>query len=286
VQWGRAASYWTEVGALLGMKLILSFRGAHINYAPLSDLALAETYRKVFPKFDAFHAVSEAIASEGRKYTSGNPLVRVIHSGINIAKTEISTRKSAPQNSPGTIRILSVGRFHWKKGYPVAFEAIRKLTGEGIRLKYELVAGGDDEEVVYMVNDMNLRDQVVFHGNMSQQQVFELMKECDLLLLPSVEEGIANVVLEAMAVGLPVISSDCGGMAEAVLEGETGLLFRSRNSDHLAARIREFLQMDAGKKSKMIMAARKHIHDNFSMERLGKEMDRLYKDVEQSKTGK
>ncbi len=285
VQWGKSAADWAPVGELLGMKLILSFRGAHINYSPLADSVLADTYRRVFPSYHAFHAVSNAIATEGKKYISGETEVRVIHSGINSGVAQFIGKKEMAGKKSNTLRILSVGRFHWKKGYPIAFEAISKLVAKGFNLKYELVAGGDNEEAVYLVHDMNLQDHVVFHRAIPHNKVFGLMAECDLLLLPSVEEGIANVVLEAMAVGLPVLSSDCGGMAEAVQDGTTGLLFRNRDSDHLASKIREFSEMSSERKSEMIKAAQRNIMENFSMDSLGTEMVGLYKDVLKSPQG-
>ena len=53
------------------------------------------------------------------------------------------------------------------------------------------------------------------------------MRESDCLILPSVQEGISNVVLESMAIGLPIISSDCGGMKEIINDGRNGFLFSS-----------------------------------------------------------
>ena len=68
------------------------------------------------------------------------------------------------------------------------------------------------------------------------------MQDFDLLILPSLNEGIANVVLEAMALGIPVISADCGGMSEVVLPNETGWLVPVRDSEAMGEAIIEFTQ--------------------------------------------
>jgi len=71
------------------------------------------------------------------------------------------------------------------------------------------------------------------------------MNQYDVLLLSRVEEGNANVVLEAMAVGLPVISTDCGGMREVVSNGETGWLVPPRNPAAIAKALEKFIHLPA-----------------------------------------
>ena len=70
------------------------------------------------------------------------------------------------------------------------------------------------------------------------------MKESDCLILSSVDEGISNVVLESMAIGLPVISSDCGGMEE-ILRMELMAIFQSRDSKSLTLKLRSFMKQES-----------------------------------------
>ena len=74
---------WLAILAL-GIKLVLSLRGAHINYSPIADLKLADMYRKNFPKVDAFHAVSKAIALEAQKYGAQKSNISVVYSGLDL----------------------------------------------------------------------------------------------------------------------------------------------------------------------------------------------------------
>ena len=66
----------------------------------------------------------------------------------------------------------------------------------------------------------------IIHPN-SQHDVYNIMSKSDCFILPSVQEGISNVVLESMAIGLPIITSDCGGMKEIIKNGKNGLYFPS-----------------------------------------------------------
>ena len=90
------------------------------------------------------------------------------------------------------------------------------------------------EEILYEMHSLGVRENITIRGNMEQQEVIELLFEHDVLILPSIMEGIANVVLEAMAIGLPVISTDCGGMNEVVKMGETGWLIPKRSEIAIA----------------------------------------------------
>ena len=84
------------------------------------------------------------------------------------------------------------------------------------------------------MNQLGINDSVNIMNELPQDELFEIMRSFDVLLLPSLNEGIANVVLEDMAIGIPVISSDCGGMPEVVIPNTTGWLVPVRDSKAIA----------------------------------------------------
>ncbi|MFL2983043.1 MAG: glycosyltransferase [Candidatus Neomarinimicrobiota bacterium] len=87
------------------------------------------------------------------------------------------------------------------------------------------------------------------------------IKLSDCLILPSVEEGIANVVLEAMALGTPVISSNCGGMNEIIRNKENGYLFQKRNPKYLSKVMEDVIFLDKDQRMSIINnAAKKDIY--------------------------
>ena len=106
-----------------------------------------------------------------------------------------------------------------------------------------MVSVHNSEELLFLVNDMNLKDSVTFLDSISQEKVYEKMLESDLFLLPSVEEGIANVCVEAMLSKLPVLSTDCGGMSELIVDSETGFLVPPRSPKAIADKISIFAKL-------------------------------------------
>ncbi|MBS1517275.1 MAG: glycosyltransferase family 4 protein [Bacteroidetes bacterium] len=263
IQWAKTLQRNPYLFELLKCRFALSLRGAHINYSPINDPALAESYRKYFPAIDGFHAVSEAIAKEAVKYGADIKKINVIYSSVSekILKNEIAFKK----NHGEEIRIISIGRFHWKKGYHYALDAMKILIGKKIKFRYTIVAQGEiPEEILFILNDPDLKKHIELKSGMDHEKLMSEMRSSDMLILPSVEEGIANVVLEAMAAGIPVISTDCGGMKEAVSDGENGILIKVRDPELLAEKISELSHYSYESKSEMILNARKTIAEKFS----------------------
>ena len=113
----------------------------------------------------------------------------------------------------------------------------------------------------------------------SQKEVYQKMSESDCLLLPSVEEGIANVVLEAMAIGLPVISSNCGGMREIIADKSIGLIFKLRDTSNLVFVMKNIMNMSEREKRKMVTNAMSHIEKKHDYDSLGYKMFQLYRSI-------
>ena len=92
LQWAKGIADWVWVKEF-DMKLVVSLRGAHINYTPVSEPKYAEIYKKYFPLVDGFHAVSNAIAEEALKYNISKEKTRVVYSGLNLNKIEFRISK-------------------------------------------------------------------------------------------------------------------------------------------------------------------------------------------------
>ena len=105
------------------------------------------------------------------------------------------------------------------------------------------------------------------------------MATSNLLLLPSLNEGIANVVLEAMAMSLPVISSDCGGMSEVVKHRETGWLVPIRNPKAIADAVIDYSQTSNKELSNIVKNANELIKSEFNTKENIAQFINLYKSV-------
>lgn len=273
LQWAKAAEEWIFLKHCFGVRLVLSLRGSHINHSPLADIALAESYRKHLPQYDAFHAVCRAIAKKAEEFGVTGDKTHIIYSGIK--SVPLSLRSNHSSNTE--VRLLTVGRFHWVKGYHYLLDAISLLRQRKVSVKLTLIAQGKmPEEILFQLNDLRLNMEVRWIQGLPHEAVLREMENHDLLVLPSVEEGIANVILEAMNVGLPVISTKCGGMGEVIEHGVNGFLVPVRNTGALADMVLHFTECSSDEIDLIRINAHQTVREKFSDAISGKKFTELY----------
>lgn len=272
IQWAREIEDWIWLKTF-NIKVILSLRGTHINTSPLADNDLAKLYNKYFPEITAFHCVSDAIMKVGKKYSMDPENAMTIYSGVNINKMKDFRYAYAGRSK---LKLLSVGRNHWKKGYNYSILSANLLKKSGVDFTYEIVSK-ESEENNYLINLLDLKNHVKFIGTLENVDVLKKMESSDLLLLPSVEEGIANVVLEAMAIGLLVISTNCGGMSEVVKNRYNGLLIEPRSPKDMFKAIKLISSLSYSEKLKMRANAKETILTQHNMQDSIRKFCELYK---------
>jgi glycosyltransferase involved in cell wall biosynthesis len=149
----------------------------------------------------------------------------VIPNGVNIE--EIQSSQCLPL--VGDPSFLYVGHLEWHKGVDILLGAFKQLSErEGFHNAHlHLVGSGRMETLARnFVITKNLVERVHFWGTQSQEMVFRLLKGCDILVLPSRHEASPVVLLEAMAAGKPIISTNIGGIPEMLADGRNALLVR------------------------------------------------------------
>jgi glycosyltransferase involved in cell wall biosynthesis len=176
---------------------------------------------------------------------------------------------------PGTYRansyILSVGRFSDpRKNVRMLFEAyyrLRQLMPDAPRLLLvgqSLPSKADWELTI----SLGISDYIDLDENATVDELAEIYRNAALFVLSSNEEGLGVVVLEAMASGIPVISTDCGGPATIVIDGKTGRLIPVGDVEAMAMQLRRLLG-DASLRRRMCEAGRRLVEGNFSLEAAG-----------------
>ena len=239
-QWVSVLSYLENLKLPECTKTILSQRGYHINVRPFVNQDNKVFLNEVFSKLDGFHSVSKAIQKKSNEiYTSPQKIDHVVYSGFDIDSFGFKNT----WNTNKKIQILSIGRNHWIKDYRSAILAMSILKEKKIPFHYTVVGVNKSEELLFLVNELNLTDSVTFLNSIPQEEVYEKMLESDLFLLPSVEEGIANVCIEAILSKLPVLSTDCGGMSELIVDSVTGFLAPTRSPKAIADKISIFAKL-------------------------------------------
>jgi glycosyltransferase involved in cell wall biosynthesis len=176
---------------------------------------------------------------------------RVIPYGVDVATfSPDPTRRSIwrqrlgiPKNAP---LLLGVGRMATKKGFAVLIEILPPLLAEHPELRVVLAGGGDLLEV-FQAATREWHDRVFFPGSVQRDTLPDLFRAADVFVLPAVHDakgnvdGLPNVILEAMASGLPVVASGISGIPLAVEDGRTGRLVAERDGLGLLGAIRQML---------------------------------------------
>ena len=202
---------------------------------------------------------------------------KVIYTAFDIDSFSFKKKERKFNNS---YKFVSVGRFHWKKGYQYSISAVNRLLEEGNNIHYTIITNGNpSEEILYQIDDLGISNNIHLKSFYKQDDIYLEIVNSDCLLLPSVEEGIANVVIESMGLNTLVISSDCGGMAEVIRNGENGFLYKSRELEELIIKMRFVINLSVKDRVLIINKAKSDIRNKFSMNKLGTKMEQLYLNV-------
>jgi glycosyltransferase involved in cell wall biosynthesis len=177
---------------------------------------------------------------------------------------------------PTANRLVCVGRLCEQKGQLLLLEAIERLGGEGISL--QLVLAGDGEmrpDVERAIAERGLADSVTITGWIDIERVRAELLRADALVLPSFAEGLPVVIMEAMALGRPVISTLIAGIPELVRDGIDGFLVPSGDVQALADAIRRFLLLDEHSVARMAASCRERVRERHDIRNEAAKLARL-----------
>jgi glycosyltransferase involved in cell wall biosynthesis len=190
--------------------------------------------------------------------------VHVCRHGIDLA------RFATPARTPRPGRIVSVGRLVPKKGFDVLIRACGELQRRGIAFELVILGGGDlHDELLVLAAEQGISDRISLLGSRPQRDVIEQLAAAEIFALSPVvlpdgdRDGIPNVLLEAMAAGVPVVATTVSGIPEVITDGETGRLVPQRRPDLLADALAELLT-DPAARTRLGEAGRHHAHQHAS----------------------
>jgi galacturonosyltransferase len=215
-------------------------------------------YRTALKKAKVVFFENEGNAKEfiDRKILPREKITVLPGAGINL---ECYPLKAYPEND--RIHFLYLGRIMKEKGIDELFAAMRRLHDAfGDKVVLDLV-GFFDDDYEAEVNQLVADGIAVFHGFQTEPAPYYAAADC--VVLPSYHEGLSNVLLEAAAIGRPVITSDIHGCKEAVNDGETGLLCRVKDAKDLYQKMRQMANLSRSAREQMGLAARKKIEQEF-----------------------
>jgi colanic acid/amylovoran biosynthesis glycosyltransferase len=205
--------------------------------------------------------------------------VELIYHGLDfeaIGETDDILEKATPQ------LILSVGRLQEKKGFAYLIKACAILRQRGLDFRCEIVGEGPGEEALSsLIQSLGLLDTVTLCGALPNAKVLKKYSRASVFVLPCCvtedgdRDGIPNVILEAMAFGLPVVSTDVSGVPEVVHDSKTGLLVESRNVVELSRAIARMLENRAEAR-KLGQNASEFVQSKFDIRQNVKRLGQLF----------
>ena len=193
-----------------------------------------------------------------------------------LGRIGVDTRKWAPakthpeETSSRPFRIITVGRLHRVKGHDVLIRAVHHLVGQGRGVQLDIVgAGPERDRLDELVKQSGLTGQVQIRGSLSEDQIIDLMNQADLFALASLAEPLGVAYMEAMAMGLPTIGTNAGGVPEIITDGQNGLMVPPSDVMALAQGITRLMD-DPQLRRRLSLAGRQSIVEKFDS-RIGAE---------------
>jgi glycosyltransferase involved in cell wall biosynthesis len=286
-EWNVAAVDHLPVFDVLGCPVLTSCRGSEITVFP--HIPTLDHYASCLPEVirraSAVHCVSESLMHDAAGFGLDPAKARVIRPAVDA--DAFRPAPGAPGRERDVLRVVSVGWLRWEKGHEYSLQAIHALVQGGVPVHFEILGGvpeesrgraGERERIRHTIADLGLERHVHLHGQATHAEVGRRVAAADAFLHASVAEGIPNVVLEAMACAVPVVTTDSGGVSEAVTDGIEGFVVGARDPAALAAAL-ERLWRDPLLARRMGDAGRDRVRRAFRPDRHIDEFLDLYREV-------
>jgi len=240
--------------ALRILSFLNQFQGARVvsfHGADLSGEFSAKTYKPLWNCAELFLCRSESLREQLLAKRCPAERIRLNYTGVPLPAS-FEGRRLPDWRGGEPVRVLQACRFLEKKGLDVTLHALRWLKDEAVPAFLTLAGEGPEElSLRALARDLGIEDRISFAGFLGQEQLEEKYRRHHVFVHPSRttaegdREGIPNAVLEAMAHGLPVVSTRHSGIPEAVTNGHDGVLVERADPALLAGALRELIDDSA-----------------------------------------
>jgi glycosyltransferase involved in cell wall biosynthesis len=238
---------------------------AFIRRSPVTWAALL-LYRLTFPRARRvfFQNLDDLDLFVRARLVSSDKAERLPGSGVDLARFEATPLVS--DRSTRAPVFLLIARMLWDKGVGEYVAAARQVKAVCPEATFRLLGDVDSQNPAAIpaqqVADWVREGIVTYHG--STDDVRPYIADADCVVLPSYREGVPRVLLEAAAMGRPVITTDAPGCRDAVLHGETGFVCRARDAQDLAATLQAFIVFSPAERQRMAERGRAFVERQFS----------------------
>jgi colanic acid/amylovoran biosynthesis glycosyltransferase len=237
-------------------------------------------YDELFREGDLFIPVSQSLKNRIVLKGCSRKKIIVLHSGINCEKLTFSERN---QSSGEPTKVITLARLVEKKGICNGIKAIAQVVKTGRYVNYVVVGDGKLKcKLELLIKELNVESHVQLLGWRNYEEAISLLQNSHIMLAPSItaangdQEGIPNAIKEAMAMGLPVISTIHGGIPELVEDGISGFLVKEGDIDALTYRL-SYLIDHPETWATMGRAGHNFVKQNYDINKLNDRLVDLYR---------
>jgi glycosyltransferase involved in cell wall biosynthesis len=250
--------------AQLGVPFTVSLQNINtfVSLFEVQDDIVKEKLTRTFQAAKAVHYASQNMLDMSVQLGLDPSKATVIRPAVD---TELFRPTHASTERDGRFRIAMIGQLTWCGGYEFALMAVRKLIDMGVDAEVTIIGIGEDRQrVAYTIQDLELADRVTLLGDQPIEQTVVMLQSSNVFLSSNMSIGIPDALIQAMACGLPVVTTDSGGVTEAVESGVEGFVTPLMDADAMAAGLRE-LARNEGARARMGAAARGRVHREFTL---------------------
>jgi colanic acid/amylovoran biosynthesis glycosyltransferase len=267
---------YREAGIISG-KLITTFRG--IDISKYVEENGRNVYEQLFREGEFFLANCKFFGD--RAINLGcNPDKIVVHgSGLDCSKFTFKPRYFPVD---GKVQITTTGRLVEKKGIEYAIRAVAQIAVSYPNIEYKIIGDGElKEQLEKLITELHIDHIVKLLGWKQQKEIVKILNHAHIFIAPSVtaadgnQDAPVNTLKEAMAMGLPVISTRHGGIPELVEDGVSGFLVPERNVDAIALKLTYLIQHPELWEN-MGKAGRARVEEKYDMHKLNNELVEIY----------
>ncbi len=275
---GRQLAFLKDI--LPQVKLITQFHGYDVSSYVLKNGENA--YDELFAKGDCFLPVSDYFKNKLESWHCPSDKTRILYCGVYLNQFQY---RENPFQFDQKVNLLYLGRLVEKKGVEYVIEAVARLNVRFPQLRCLIVGDGDRRQgLEEQVKRLSLEKMIEFAGSVDSVQARKYFEQADLFVSPSItsergdEEGLVVTIKEAMATGVPVISTNHASIPEMIVDGFNGFLVPEKDFSSIAEKI-SYLIYNPELCRNFAQRSRRLMEEKFDQRILNEELEEIYHEV-------
>lgn len=228
-----------------GLPYVISLRGADVpGYTDRFSFIykfLTPIIKVIWKKAEAVISNSEGLRDLALK-TNPNQAIAIIPNGVDTESFRPNQESFYSGRNSQVFKVLCISRLTERKGIKYLVASAALLGAKYPLIRFRIVGEGDAKEgLERQAEELDLREKMEFSGRIKHDKLPKIYSDSQIFVLPSLNEGMSNTILEALASGLPIIATDTGGTKELVENGKNGFIVKMKDSRDIAEKIEKLI---------------------------------------------